>query len=101
MMLRSSTKRSEIVRAVRLVLAVTVFVFGLGFVSIEEPDLFGAEPASAGHCVDDGTATYDWCLVGHLVEAMQACVADGGTWSLSPFGCVYRLFGFKRGVGPR
>ena len=44
---KHSAKRSELVRVVRFLLAVTVFVFGLGFVSVQEADLFDVEPAAA------------------------------------------------------
>ena len=44
---RRSTKRSELVRALQFVLAVSVFVFGLGFVSVDEPALFDIKPAAA------------------------------------------------------
>ena len=50
---RPSTTRSELVRAVRVLLAVTVFVFGMGFVSIDESALFDTERAAA----DDRTTT--------------------------------------------
>ena len=44
---RRSNKRSEMVRALQFVLAVSVFVFGLGFVSVDEPALFDIKHAAA------------------------------------------------------
>ena len=52
-LLKRSIKQPKLVRAVRVLLAVSVFVFGFGFVSVQEPDLFDIEPAAA----DDRTTT--------------------------------------------
>ena len=79
---RPSSKRSEMARALRLILAVTVFVFGLGFVSVENPALFDTEPASA-HPTCGGTEGFyhDVC------EAALACTNSGGTYSFPT--CTY------------